>query len=286
MAPLASISARVCVKSPGSSSSRAEQQLARVHALAGREVGERALDAVAHRRPAVLVDPPRVVHRQRLAGVVARGQAVDEPVRERGDAVDVLDARLRVRHAQLERAVGRMQAQLEPPAARVRDGVRALAPAQRVGEPLPALDRRRHALALQVDRDRRAGSRPALCRGRRERGRWRPARRAPAGASAARCRPPACGRRRPARRAGAGRTRAGAARARRTPAACGGSAGRRSACPARLVVGCAPAVISRPSGAAAATRSRRAARKDSTAVGRSGHGGVTISSCEAGSSSL
>ena len=68
----------------------------------------------------------------------------------------VVDARLRVGDAQLERPVGRVQAQLEPPAARVRHGVRDLAPAQRVREPLPARDRRRHALALQVDRDRRA----------------------------------------------------------------------------------------------------------------------------------
>src|SRR3712207_7538517 len=53
------------------------------------------------------------------SGVVARRQRVDEPVGEGRHAVDVVDAGLRVRRPQLERAVGRVQAQLEPPAARV-----------------------------------------------------------------------------------------------------------------------------------------------------------------------
>ena len=52
------------------------------------------------------------------------------------------------------------------------------------------------------------------------------------------------------------------------------------------MVGCVPAVISRPSGAAARARSARAAASEATALSTSGHGGVTISSCAAGSSSL
>ena len=157
MAPLASISARVWVKSP-------RQRLERVTAAA-RACGTRSpvdrsasvpVDAVAHRRPAVLVDPPRVVHGQRLAGVEAGGQRMDQRERERRHAVHVVDAGLRVGRAQLERPVGRVQAQLEPPAARVGHRVRALTPRQRVGEPLPRFDRGRHALALQSDRDRRA----------------------------------------------------------------------------------------------------------------------------------
>jgi hypothetical protein len=123
------------------------EQLAHGRPLAGLEVREQRLDAVALRRPAVLLDPPRLGGGQRLAGIVALGQPDDQCVGIGGDAGDVGHRRLRVGHAQLERPVRRVRAQLEPPAARVRNRARGHAPAQVVRERLPAREHGRDALA-------------------------------------------------------------------------------------------------------------------------------------------
>ena len=169
------------------------EPVARRAALAGHEVGHLAVEAVPARRPAVLVDPPRLGDRQRLAGVVAGGEVASR-ARGRRSAIAALvrDRRLRVGHAHLDRAEHRVQAQLPPPLARVVEA----APAQRLGVGLEALAARAARPGAGAGPRCASGPRPGRCRGPRRTARWRPARPARAGRSAARCRRRARGRRR------------------------------------------------------------------------------------------
>ena len=82
--------------------------------LAGLEVGERAVQPVAQGAPAVLGDPRVGRDRQGLARVVALGKPRAERLDERDDRRGVLDGRLRVRAADLDRAEARVQPRLPP----------------------------------------------------------------------------------------------------------------------------------------------------------------------------
>ena len=152
---------------------------------------------------------------------------VGEPRDERDHARDrrgLGDRRLRVRHADLERAVAPGAGAAPTTTGAGRRSRTSAAPRRR---PRSSAKRGRHALAREQAGDPRADRRqPAVARPRRT-ARWRPARRGRAGASAGRCRRPARGRRRGWRRGRAGRRRAGGGRRPRTRRRSPRSAGRR-----------------------------------------------------------
>src|SRR5690606_9392656 len=122
----------------------------------GVEIGERSLDAVARRPPAVLRDHPVGVGRELFAGVDARAEPGDERLGERRYPGCFAHGGLRVGDAQLERPEARVRAQLPPPRVRLRDGARVRAPLEGPRVLLPGAQRRRHALARELFGDLRA----------------------------------------------------------------------------------------------------------------------------------
>ena len=181
---------------------RAAHGRARARPCAGPRACRRAAPA---RRPAVLLDPPRRVGRRQVAGVAALGEPRDQRVRERRHRGGIGHRRLRVGDAQLERAVLQVRAQLPPPAAGTGSAPATSPQAARPRAPPSSRSRAGRPGAEQLADFGRTDARP-VSRPRR-RARWRRARRARVGVSAARCRRRACGRRRRPRRAPAARRR-------------------------------------------------------------------------------
>ena len=88
---------------------------------------------------------------QRLAGVVAARELADEALHERDQRGRVVDPRLRIRDANLDRAVRPAQAEVPPLVGRVGERAAVAGPDGELGELLPAREGGRHA-----------GPRPAL----------------------------------------------------------------------------------------------------------------------------
>ena len=189
-------------------------------ALAGIEIGHRAVEAVASRRPAVLGDPPGGMNRQALAGVVARergrGPARGRTPRPRPSRPTV--ACWSGTRASIVPWTGCMRSSHHHIRGCGAD-TGARRPGERVGELLEARERRRDALTRQQLRDLRPDRGEARCRDPREKARSRPRPRSRRGRSAARCRRRASARRRPHARGRGRRRRAGGARPGRTPRA-------------------------------------------------------------------
>ena len=183
-APLASASRRASWSSlaqprrsaAGARSARSARG-SRARGSARRSAGRRAPLPSRRARP-TSGSPPgaRCGGGERLAGIEAVGEVGGQRLDDGGDGGGVVDGGLRVGDAHLERAVGRVRAQLPPPAAGLRHGAGGRAPGERLRERVPGGDRGRDALArelladLGADRGH-AGVRP------RGTGRWRRARR-------------------------------------------------------------------------------------------------------------
>src|SRR5215207_9093892 len=126
-----------------------EHALARRLRLAAVEVEERAAEAVAHGAPAVLLDAGGMVHGELLAGVVALREPAHERGGEREHAGGLLGRALAVGHAQLDRPVLVVGAELVPRLAGAGEDAAAARPAPVRGALLPGRPRGRDALARQ-----------------------------------------------------------------------------------------------------------------------------------------
>ena len=106
-----------------------------------------AADAVARREPHVLDDALVAVDRQLLARLVAAGEVGDEALNERDQRRRVVDPRLRIRDAELDRPVRGRRGEGPTTAGWLRERAAVAGPDRELGELAPARERGRHARA-------------------------------------------------------------------------------------------------------------------------------------------
>ena len=129
-------------------------EVPRRHAVVAREVDHLAVEPVARRHPAVLVEHLERVLAELLAGLEVLGQLLDHRLDQRREPERVLDPRLPVHRAHLDRAEVRVRADVVPEVGVVLDGLRLDHRADALVEVLPVAVGGRHPDARELAEDR------------------------------------------------------------------------------------------------------------------------------------
>src|SRR3954469_7959397 len=129
-------------------------EVARRHAVVAREIDHLAVEPVARRHPAVLVEHLERVVAELLAGLEVLGQLLGHRLDQRREPERVLDPRLPVHRAHLHRAEVRVRADVVPEVRVVLDGLRLDHGADALVEVLPVAVGRWHPDTRELTEDR------------------------------------------------------------------------------------------------------------------------------------